>query len=146
VYRYGERFVVRILIRNTGDDLLTLPWSPVVDSVVLAPDESLLSIGLALHGEADNGRRLTVRLPFLYGSMSDLGSLNSIGPGESSEIIAAGVFEGELADDETHVGQVRDLIMRASLTWLFASGGKNYYPIESEAGPAVRLVSRRDGR
>jgi hypothetical protein len=55
VYRYGERFVVRILIRNTGDDLLTLPWSPVVDSVVLAPDESLLSIGLALHGEADNG-------------------------------------------------------------------------------------------
>jgi hypothetical protein len=147
-YRYGEPFVVDLVVENIGKTDVALPWSPSPANVSTAPDAPLQSISLALYAEAAPGLTLRMELPHLYGAAFDQNSLNILRPGDSAEIVASGTFEGQSAQEQA-LGRLNarevEVRIRATVQWLYAENGSTYGPLESERGPTVMLQTRRQG-
>jgi len=85
----GRRIVSEVTIRNTGQSTLQLPWSATRHP---SPDAEVLErrLHLTLGWTDQKGRRHSVFVVALFGSVERDGTLLELGPGETATIRAPG--------------------------------------------------------
>jgi len=145
-YIYGDYFVFEVLIENTGNKVVTLPWSPntgeFMQPVPRIPD-GFLSGRVSVHVESATGEPALLSLldsQSLYGSNEVPRSLLRLEPGRTARIRAATQWSAPMP-------QGREAILRqpagaVRLRARFALDIDNFPLARSTNTIEVRVMSR----
>ena len=140
-YHEYDPFTFRVVLHNRGRAPVVLPWEPNRERVITSSDTPLMQWLLAVGLEGGQFDRLTIPVATLYGSTLSSGSLQTIDPGKSVEIVASGQWKFLTPDairraEATLPGMVN---VRAHVAFLTGINGHVYQDLASTNHVSVAL-------